>query len=160
QRYQRALAVADASGCGPVAGAFETRAATAQAIIGRPIEEALRLAKSDDRAYATFYDLLHVGERLPNGDRWERLRELADVELFGTPHSQVRFAALSIDGGWLRHYGPVALELKEPMIAHRATVFEENSAVYFERQRKGGHEPPVIAGYRARWADRGKLALA
>ena len=46
------------------------------------------------------------------------------------------------------------------MIAHRATVFEENSAVFFERQRKQGVEPAVVAGHRARWSDRGKLALA
>lgn len=160
QRYQRALADSAASGCGAVAGAFEAKAATAQAVIGRPIEEALRLAKADDQAYASYYELLHAGVRLPTGSRWDRLRGIADTELFGTYRDKVRFAALALDGAWLPHYGAVALELKEPMIAHRATVFEENSAVFFERRRTLGEEPPVVTGFRARWLDRGKLALA
>ena len=41
-----------------------------------------------------------------------------------------------------------------------STARRRNSAVYFEKQRRQGNEPPVIAGYRARWCDRGKLALA
>lgn len=160
QRYQRAVADTASSGCGAIAKEFELKVAAAQAVIGRPIEEALRLATADDQAYATFWSLLHAGVRLPASSRWDRLRGLADWELFGAFRDDVRFAALSIDGSWLRSYGAVALELKEPMIAHRATVFEENSAVFFERQRKQGAEPPIVAGYRARWADRGKLALA
>jgi len=104
--------------------------------------------------------LLHGGVRLPTSTRWDRLRGLADWELFGSARDDVRFAALSTDGGWLENYGDVALELAEHMIAHRATVFEENSALFFERQRRSGVEPPVVAGHRARWSDRGKLALA
>ena len=39
-------------------------------------------------------------------------------------------------------------------------MFEENSAVFFERARKRGEEPPQFAGYRAIWPERALLAVA
>lgn len=160
QRYQRAMADAAARGCADPARAFESAAGTSRAVIGRSFEEARRLATGDHQGYASFWKLLHAGVRLPDGDRWNRLRGLADTELFGAFRDHIRFAALSLDGACLAHYGAVSLELSEAMIAHRATVFEENSAVFFERKRRLGEEPPKIEGHRACWADRGKLALA
>lgn len=159
-RYEKALAKAEGRGCGDVARHFEILAANAQAIIGRSVEEAQRLATSDNEGYAPFWKLLHAGVRFPASPRWDRLRGLADWELFGAARDEMRFAALSSDGSWAKNYGAVALELAEAMIAHRATVFEENSALFFERCRRNGEEPPLVAGYRARWCDRGKLALA
>src|SRR6185295_8909257 len=41
------------------------------------------------------------------------------------------------------------------MIAHRATVFEENSATFLKRH---AYEPPI--GHRAAWGERGKLCVA
>jgi hypothetical protein len=119
----------------------------------------MRLATADDQAYASYYELLHAGVRLPSGEQWDRLRGLADVELFGSYRDKIRFAALSADGSWLTHYGSVAFFLSEAMIAHRTTIFVENSALYFKKQRQLGNEPPVLAGSRALWEDRGKLAL-
>ncbi len=160
QRYRHAVAEAAGRGCAGPAHAFESAVATSRAVIGRSFEEAHRLATADNQGYAPFWKLLHAGVRLPDADRWNRLRGQADTELFGQFRDHIRFAALSLDGACLAHYGAVSLELKEDMIAHRATVFEENSAVFFERKRQRGEEPPAIAGHRARWDDRGKLALA
>jgi hypothetical protein len=154
------MAVAAGRGAAATATEFETAAAGSSAVIARPIEEALRLAKSDDQGYATFYALLHAGVRLPEGGRWTRLRGLADSELFGTYRDRIRFAALSLDGTSLPHYGEVCLELNDRMIAHRATVFEENSAVFFERERRKGNEPCDYTGRIGKWDDRGKLAIA
>jgi hypothetical protein len=160
RRYFEAIARARGRGCETAAKEFEATVATSQAVISRSIEESLRLAKADSEAYATFYELLHAGVRLPDGDHWTRLRGLADWELFGPAQNHIRFAALSADGECLPGYGDVSLQLAESMIAHRATVFEENSAVFFERQRREGHEPPMIAGHRATWGNRGKLGVA
>jgi hypothetical protein len=172
ERYRGAAADLDLRGCTPIAQAFEAKAAATRAVIGRPIEEALRLAKADDQGYASFWELLHAGVRLPDDERWTWLRGLADSALFTSYRDKIRFASLSVDGACLPHYGEVSLELKESMIAHRATVFEENSAVFVDRHRDiepadsaaararwGGREPTTFAGHRARWADRGKLAL-
>ncbi len=159
ERYQRAVTEAAARDCADPARAFESTVAGSRAVIGRSIEEARRLATGDDHGYASYWMLLHAGVRLPEGGRWDRLRGLADWELFGSFREHIRFASLSLDGACLSHYGAVSLELSETMIAHRATVFEENSAVFFERKRRIGEEPPMIVGHRARWVDRGKLAL-
>lgn len=158
-RYEQAAAAATTMVGPSLVAELEAAVSASRAVIARPIDEALRLARSDQEAYASFYELLHAGVRLPDNGKWTRLRGLSDWELFGPARDQVRFAALSLDGLSLPTYGDVAMELAEPMIAHRATVFEENSAVYFERQRKAGNEPPVIAGSRGRWCDRGKLGV-
>lgn len=158
QFYRDAVTALDQRGCMLIAQAFEAKAAATRAVIGRPIEEALRLAKADDQAYASFWELLHAGVRLPDDERWTWLRGVADSALFTSYRDKIRFAALSVDGACLPHYGEVSLELKESMIAHRATVFKENSAVFFDKKRD--FEPADFAGHRARWVDRGKLALA
>jgi hypothetical protein len=159
-RYQTAVTDATARGCKDTAAAFEAAVATSTAVIGRPLEEALRLAKGDNQAYATYWALLHAGVRLPDGDEWGPLRGQAEEVLFGSNRDKMRMASLSLDGECLRSYGDVSLELADSMICHRTTVFEENSAVFFQRERKHGHEPPHVAGHRAHWADRAKLAVA
>ena len=160
KRYEGARAAAVGTAGSAVVDQFEAAVAASRAVIARPAAEAQRLATSDQEAYATYYGLLHAGVRIPDSGKWTRLRGLADWELFGPVRDQIRFAALSLDGLSLPTYGEVAMELADPMIAHRATVFEENSAVYFEKQRQAGHEPPITASARARWSDRGKLAVA
>lgn len=159
QRYDGAVKDLERRGCADIARKFVAKAAATRAVIGRPVEEALRLAKSDEQAYASYWDLLHAGVRIPGGSRWDWLRGVADGALFKSYRDKIRFASLSVDGACLPHYGEVSLELSEPMIAHRATVFEENSAIFFDRHRDV-EESEGFAGRRARWADRGKLALA
>ena len=141
ERYRQVTAAIAGRGCGAVANAFERATSASCAVIGRSIEEARRLAKADNQGYATFWSLLDAGVRLPEGDHWERLRGLADFELFRNNRDKIRFAALSLNGKCLEHYGEVALQLDERMIEHRATVFEENSAIFFERKRRQGQEP-------------------
>lgn len=160
RRHQTALERAASRGTAAVASSFETAAGSSRAVMARPVEEALRLVKEDHQAYASFYSLLHAGARLPDDSPWTRLRGLADMELFGTYRDKIRFAALSLNGQSLPHYGEVHLELADEMVAHRATVFEENSAVFFDRQRRKGNEPCDYTGHLGDWESRGKLALA
>jgi hypothetical protein len=54
----------------------------------------------------------------------------------------------------LPHYGECTVWLAEKMIAHRATLLSENSAVAYDRDK--GFQP----GHRATWADRVKLCVA
>jgi hypothetical protein len=117
--------------------------------------EACRLASSDRELQSTFYALLEAEVRLPAGDKWDRLRGLADEALFGKSRSKIRFAALTPDGRGLLHYGDCALVLREDMIAHRASVYEGNSAVFLYIYN---YEPPL--GFRAIWKERAKLCVA
>ncbi len=160
RRYQDSVDQATARGC-PQLADFETAMAEAQAVIARPLEEAARLASKDNEIYGTFYQWADSGIRLPKGDKWDTLRALADDALFPNFRKGIRFAALTVDGKGLANYGECFLLLREDMIAHRASVLEEN-AVGFMR-RHGGEvftDGELPKGYRAIWAERGKLAVA
>jgi len=79
------------------------------------------------------------------------------------PHykEQIRFAALSLDGVGLSTFGVCSIEFREEMIAHRASVFDENSVLFIERHGvKVSRTPGVPKGYRAIWGERDKLCVA
>lgn len=140
---------------------FENAVAGSKAVIARSEIEVHRLASSNRQLYATFYELTESGISLPAGDGWDMLRELADTVLFAKSKKHIRFGALSLDGVGLPNYGPCSLVLREEMIFHRSSVFEENSAVFMERRKiKISREPNVPKGYKAPWGERGKLCVA
>jgi len=121
----------------------------------------LRLASSTRQLYGTYYQLIEAGLRLPDGDEWDVLRELADTVLFPKYKQEMRFGALSLDGRGLPNYGECSIVLREEMIADRTSVFEENSALFVERHNiKISRKPNLPKGYRATWPDRAKLGVA
>lgn len=126
-----------------------------KAVIARPLRDVERLAASDRELYPTFYGLTEAEVRLPFGDRWDRLRRLADEALFPGYKEHIRFAALSLDGAGLSGFGDCSLTLRDDMTAHRASVFEDNSASFLERH---GYKPPP--GCRALWEERARLCVA
>jgi hypothetical protein len=111
-----------------------------------------RLAASDKELYPTYYGLLEGQIRLPHGNEWDVLRGIADEALFPGYKEEIRFAALSLDGLGLPGYGECSFVLRDAMIAHRASIFEENSAL---SMKKHAYVPPP--GHRATWGDRAKL---
>lgn len=132
-----------------------------QAVIGRPLYEADRLATSDHQGYASFYDLVEAGVRLPEGKEWDVWRRTADTFFFPYYERHIRFASLTLDGRGLPHYGDVFLVLRDGMIAHRSTVFECNSTEFAIQQNLSiTSAPGMIRGRRALWKSRGRLALA
>jgi len=140
---------------------FEIAIATTRAVIARPVAELQRLTTNDNEVYATFYQLLKAGVRLPTGEKWDTLRGVADEALFSGYKEHIRFAALSLDGSGLMNYGKCFIILRTEMIAHRASVFEENSVLFMEHQdirMKDAHKLPH--GYRATWENRAKLCVA
>ena len=154
-RYQAALREAESRGARRVLEDFETVARGSRAVISRPFRELDRLSSSDKEVVSTFYQLIRGEVRLPHGNKWDSLRGLADEALFPGSREAIRFAALSLDGRGLPHYGDCTFVLQESMIAHRASVYEENSAV---SMKKHAYEPPP--GCRATWDDRCKLCVA
>ena len=129
-----------------------------QAIIARYATEVFSLAANDKTLYASFYELVQAGARLPTEGFWDEVRAAVDEKLFPYYKGHMRFAALSLDSHGLSHYGDCFFVLKENMIAHRATVFEENTVVFMDRIKLPvtAHLP---AGFRAIWRDRGRLAV-
>lgn len=70
-------------------------------------------------------------------------------------------AALSLDGNVLKSYGDCSWVLREDMIAHRASLFEENSVLFMEHHDVAIAEAHKLPrGHRAVWAERSKLCVA
>jgi hypothetical protein len=155
RRYREALAEAGARGTGHASQQFEAAARTSKAVISRPLRDIERLASSDKELYPTFYGLTEGESRVSFGDRWDILRRVADAALFPGYQQNIRFAALSLDGVGLDEFGDCFLVLREDMISHRASVFEDNSAAFVER-----HHHPVPEGFRSTWEKRSKLCTA
>lgn len=160
RRYQAALTESAARGADQLLKDFEAAAAGSKAVLARSPSDLLRLANSDHDLFATYYQLRRAGLRLPQGDEWDYRRRSADLALFPDFEEHVTFAALSLDGAGLSNYGSCSIVLRNDMIAHRASVFEENSVTFTERHRVALKKGKVPPGYRAPWADRGQLCAA
>lgn len=155
RRHQAALQKAEARGAKTAVEDFESSVRASRAVMARSLRELDRLASSDQELVSTYYNLLRAEARLPHGNEWDGLRGIADEALFPGYKEHIRFAALSLDGAGLPHYGECSFVLRESMIAHRASVYEENSALSLKKHQ---YKPP--AGYRATWDNRGKLSVA
>jgi hypothetical protein len=129
------------------------------AVICRPLAQVKELASSDNALYATFYQLIHAGTRLPAENVFDRHRESVDSNLFPIYKDHIRFAALSLDGKGVDSYGGFSVVLRSNTIESRATVYEENTFLFFERHGIGATQQPPL-GYRTVWAERDKLAAA
>ncbi|HXI23405.1 MAG TPA: hypothetical protein VNG71_05980 [Pyrinomonadaceae bacterium] len=161
RRYQVARKDAVARKADAVLLDFEKALSMSKAVISRSESEIQRLAQSARQLYSTYYKLRDAEVRLPDGNEWDILRELAETVLFPDYKQQIRFGALSLDRGGLQNYGECAIVLRDGMISHRASVFEENSALFVERHGvKISKKPKLPKGYRATWAERAKLGVA
>jgi len=158
RRYQAAKREAIARNVERPLQEFENAVVVTKAVIARSESEVLRLAGSTRQLYATYYQMIEAQLRLPDGDEWDALREPADTVLFPHYKNQVRFGALSLDGIGLPRYGSCSMVLREGMIAHRASLFEENSTVFVERH--GLRKSRTAKGFRSTWGDRTRLLVA
>jgi tetratricopeptide (TPR) repeat protein len=87
---------------------------------------------------------------------------VAETALFGDQYKKrIHYAALTLDGRALSSYGECSVLLRESMIAHRSSVFEQNSLLFMKRHNVKLFEVDRLpVGHRAAWADRGRLAVA
>lgn len=159
-RHSTAVEETRTRGAGRVCEDFETAVASSHAVINRSVSEVLRLAASRNELYATFYQLVSAGVKIPYGNKWDRLRPIVDHALFPYYAKHIRFGALSLNRLG-PSYGDCTLCLRTDMIAHRASVFEQNSVMWFaQRHIQLSDLENMPRGYRATWLDRGKLAVA
>ena len=160
-RYTDAKADALARGADARLQDFESALFNSVAVIARPETEIHRLANNTRQLYGTYYEQIEAGLRLPDNDEWSTVREIADTLLFPGYKQHIRFAALSLDGKGLPNFGQCSFQLREEMIAHRASVLEENSVTFMERHGvKASRNPSVPKGFRASWPSRNKVCVA
>jgi hypothetical protein len=161
RRYRSARKALLARNAVTVLNDFEAAVATSKAIIARSENELQQLATSDNELYATYYQLIGGGIKIPVGSNWDTLRAVTDSALFPNYKEHIRFAALSLDGMGLFNYGNCSIVLRDNMIAHRASVFEENSVLFMKHCHiKMWDAPKLPRGYRATWKERAKLCVA
>jgi len=161
QRYQAAKADANARGADKAVSDFESAIADSVAVMTRHLLEVQRLSLSDNELYATYYQLIEAGVKVPKGEKWDPLRAVADSALFPNYKQHIRFAALALNEIGLSNYGDCSIVFRTDMIAHRASVFEENSVLFMKNKNILMSDADKLPqGYRATWQDRGKLCVA
>lgn len=158
-RYTAALSAAAASSTQHTAADFcDAIQKRSQAVICYNIGALHKLVSSDNELYATFYQLVRAGARLPEDNEMDRIRGSIDAMLFPHYHEEIRFAALSLNGRGVTSYGAYTVVIDTQKIHLRSTVFECNSLHFFQRNVTAWKPPPP--GFRAEWRDRDKLTLA
>jgi hypothetical protein len=155
-RYEAAMEDAAARGCEKIVRHFESAITSSKVIITSSVNEVARLAISESELYAHYISGV-IGENFNPGDKTTSVDDL----LFPGYKDQIRYATLSLSGIGLVNYGDLSLVLRDDLIAHRTSFFEENSVLFLENHKTilmaNGSLPP---GYRASWKDRGKLCVA
>jgi len=160
KRLETAEASALAGGYTSILDLFASEvSAKSQAIVARSLSMITDLIESDAKLYTTFQMQLAADARLPEDNEFDRVRTQFEAAISPLFHEHIRYAALTLDGRWLKHFGAYAMVLKEPIIERRATVFEENPYVFVQRHGMLVTDrcPP---GFRAVWKRRGDLAKA
>ena len=157
QRYNAARSRSVAAGTLDKVEKLEQLALKSEACKTLPAGELVALASSDTRVGATYYQQVSGGCRIPDTNEWDKLRRIADAAVHRSYGHNIHFAALSTAGRWLSNYGDGAVFFKEKMISHRATVFEENTAVWASERTADISVPP---GVQAVWEERHKLVVA
>lgn len=161
QRYENAIREAADQGCEDRVRDFESSTDTSKAVIAQPLWETLRLASGDHQVYSTYPKLVESETKVPDGSKWDALRRAGEPALFGAYTKEIRFGALTLDGMGVKSYGECFWILRDDMIAHRASVFEENALTFMDRHRiEVSKVDKIPAGYRAPWEDRSKLCVA
>ena len=163
KRYESALRGADSRGCRPTFEDFASWLRNSRAVVARSFADIDRLAARDNSVQATFYDLIDAGLALPDGSSWESLRRPADEILFPNYRARIRFGALSGDGIGVINYGHFWMTMRDSLIEHRASVFDQNSVTLVTEilaSKRLEVAPESLKGHRAIWPDRATLAAA
>src|SRR5688572_25073357 len=151
KRYDKAKREALSRGADSAVNDFEVEIRTKSvAVIARSANEVQRLATSDHEVYATFYQLIESGLKIPKGEKWDVLRAVADSSLFPNYKEHIRFAVLCFSGNGLSKYGDCYLVLRTFMIERLASVFEENYVLFMAHKNiRMGKVDNLPEGYKA-----------
>ena len=159
KRYDKAKKEAQSKGVIANVDDFEKKLSTSRAVINRSISELLRLIGSEFEGYATYYQLASSSVRIQSGEIWDSRRQAADAIFFTNFQHEIRFATLSLDSIGLSNYGECSWIFRDDMISHRASLFEENTTLYYlNNSVKDANDIPK--GFRSVWSDRAKLGTA
>lgn len=159
RRLAEAIVSCKARGCQSVLNAFGSAALSSQIIMSRSLTDLQSWIAADNRMLVTYHSQVRSGARVPEDNAWDRGRVAAESTIHPIYFENIQYACISLDGRGVEAWGAYYVTFKEPLVAHRTTVFEENPFNFAERHKIAAGRPPP-AGYRANWGDRNKLAQA
>jgi hypothetical protein len=158
-RWKEVHALALQQGRELVLSNFETAVKNSNAVLCRSLGIANWIISSGNILFGTFWLEVEAGIRLPEDNVFDRARGAVDATFFPFYEREIRFAALSLNGRGPEAYGACSIVLKDEVIAHRASVCDENTLVFCRRHSVIVGDPPP-PGFRATWSDRCRLAGA
>lgn len=145
--------------CKAVLDRFGVAVLGSKAVIARSLAVVQDLIESDRRTYTSFQRQLMSGALIAETNEADRVRTQFESALFPNFHEDILFACLSLNNLGITSYGPYTMVLKEALIAHRTSVFQENLLVLSQREGFLLHES-IPPGFRAEWSQRHLLAKA
>lgn len=156
-RLEQAEASATAANYIDVLNDFGTKILDSKMAIVRPLAYMLWLLESDKHTYSTYQLEVQMGARIPEENKWDLTRNQWEAALHPNFHKEIRYGCLTLNNKGLEKFGPYVMIMKDEMIAHRATVFEENPAIFVDRLGVLLNQP-IPPGYRSAWEKRDVLA--
>ncbi|MFZ2727349.1 MAG: hypothetical protein WAX77_13930 [Methylococcaceae bacterium] len=130
-----------------------------KAIINIRIANLLSFLSSENNLLSN-YNLQTESEiRLVAKIEEDRQRRIAEAVLFPSYAKEIRYAALSLDNKGLISYGACSIFLKDSSMLYRASILEENSFYFVEKNLGTIWNNGVPKGYRAVWTERHLLAV-
>ncbi len=165
RRYRKGLAAARKSGRLAAVKRFEAAVKQkSQAVMVCPATKLIEIANRNRDLFATYHDLERFRFPRPQTDLsepdWDAIRPAFETKLFDKRNlDRIHYAALSLDDDGLSNYGNCSIVLREDMVSHRASLFNENS-LGFAIRRKIQCAQKIPAGYRCSWKRRHQLSVA
>lgn len=130
KRYDLARESARQKGCLVQLDALEEACINGEVVINRELKTIAHLAESSNYLYTNYYEKIRSGSLIPGGNKWDTWRQMADAALFPGYFDKIKFAALSLDGNGLSHYGECTMVCNLRMIKDRTTFFHTNTTVF------------------------------
>ncbi len=159
QRYDKAFDASRQDGSEAILKSFEQAVAASQAVMSRRLGVLTKIFRQGKPLFRTFYQQVDADDRLPEDSYYDRARLPVDTTFFSYFYKSVHFAALSLSKRGPASYGECTFVFRESHIAHRSSVFEENTLVFCEKHPISVGQPPP-SGFRAVWSRRHQLAVA
>ncbi|WP_456756664.1 hypothetical protein [Bradyrhizobium sp. USDA 4011] len=138
---------------------FEQAVGRSHAVMNRRLDDLHTWSVSASQFFASFHPQLRDGAIAARDNGWDEQRTSAENTVSPIYFDKLQIAALSLDDLGMSYYGKYCVRLREKFISKRASVFEENPFIFCKKHSiVSGASAPL--GYRATWADRGRLARA
>lgn len=150
---------ASARGCLEQLSAFGRSVESARAVIARNLNVVDNLVQSDRNHYTSYQAQVHAGARDPEENEWDKVRTQYESALYPNFQDQIIFACLTLSQSGMSGYGGFSIVLKDEMIGHRSSLFEENPHNFISRHHILMNKP-IPPGYRATWDTKADLAKA